>query len=61
MKITTGSGRDRRRELLDSVYSDRGLALSVGRLTVASSDYSAELYSYDDVKEDRELRHFSVA
>lgn len=51
---------DRRRELLDSVYSDRGLALSVGRLTVASSDYSAELYSYDDVKEDRELRHFSV-
>ena len=34
-----------RRKFLESIYSDEGLGLSVARLTIGSSDYSAELYS----------------
>lgn len=45
-----------RRALLEEVYSK----LSFARLTIGSSDYSAELYSYDDVEGDAELKHFSI-
>ena len=49
-----------RRALLESIYTEKGLGLSVGRLSVGSSDYSAELYSYDDTEGDVELKHFSI-
>ncbi len=49
-----------RRTFLESIYTKKGLGLSVGRLSVGSSDYSAELYSYDDVEGDVELKHFSI-
>ncbi len=44
-----------RQALLKDIYIDKGI--SVGRLTVASSDYSAELYSYCDEKG---LENFSI-
>ncbi len=47
--------------LLKRIYSKEGLELSVGRLTIGASDYSAELYSYDDVPGDTALEHFSIA
>lgn len=49
-----------RRQLLKSIYSKDGLNLSVGRLTIGSSDYSAELYTYDDTENDITLQNFSV-
>ncbi|MBE6640216.1 MAG: hypothetical protein E7619_01390 [Ruminococcaceae bacterium] len=49
-----------RRELLEKVFTPKGLNLSVIRVSIASSDYSPELYSYDDVPFDTELKHFSV-
>ena len=36
---------DHRRELLKAIYSVEEAGLSVGRLSIGSSDYSAELYS----------------
>lgn len=51
---------NRRKEFLNEIYSDDGLGLSVGRISVGASDYSAELYSYDDEPFDVELKHFSV-
>lgn len=51
---------DARKELLTNIYTSDGLGLSVGRLTIGSSDYSAEVYSYDDEPFDVELKHFSV-
>lgn len=51
---------EKRREFLEYVYGKDGLNLSVGRLCVGSSDYSAELYSYDDVPFDTDLKYFSV-
>ena len=51
---------DERRALLEQIYGKEGLGLSVARLTVGASDYSAELYSYDDVENDVELKHFSI-
>lgn len=52
--------QDARAALLRQIYTADGLNLSVARLTVGSSDYSAELYSYDDVENDLSLAHFSV-
>ncbi len=49
-----------RTKFLNDIYSPDGLNLSVGRLSIGASDYSAELYSYDDVAGDVGLEHFSV-
>ena len=45
---------------LKSIYSNDGLGLSVGRLTIGASDYSTKVYSYDDVADDVKLEHFSI-
>ena len=49
-----------RKELLRKIYTKDGLGLSVGRICVGSSDYSPELYSYDDYPFDTSLEHFSI-
>lgn len=49
-----------RTKFIKEIYSEDGLNLSVARISVGSSDYSAELYSYDDVDGDIELKHFSI-
>lgn len=49
-----------RRAFLESIYGKEGLNLSVGRLSIGSSDYSAELYTYDDVDGDTALERFSI-
>ena len=49
-----------RKEFLKSIYSKEGLNLSVARLAIGSCDYSAEIYTYDDVPGDISLEHFSV-
>ena len=51
---------EKRRAFLKEIYGKDGLGLSIGRVTIASSDYSAELYSYDDVEGDTALEHFSI-
>ncbi|MBR3967321.1 MAG: hypothetical protein IKJ91_09645 [Clostridia bacterium] len=50
----------KRKELLRHIYSKNELGLSVGRICVGSSDYSPEIYSYDDHPFDTSLEHFSV-
>lgn len=51
---------DAREKLLRQIYTEEGLNLAIARLTVGASDYSAELYSYDDVDGDVALKHFSI-
>lgn len=51
---------EERKEFLRDIYTNEGIGLSLGRLTIGPSDYSAELYSYDDVPNDIELKHFSI-
>ena len=52
--------KEQRESFLQSVYGKEGLRLSIGRLSIASSDYSPQIYSYDDVEGDTELKHFSI-
>lgn len=52
--------KSERSEFLKSIYSTEGLGLNVARVSIGSSDYSAEVYSYDDVPFDTELKHFSI-
>ena len=49
-----------RRALLEQIYGKNGLGLRMARLSIGASDYSAELYSYDDVPIDTALQHFSI-
>jgi glucosylceramidase len=46
--------------LLADLYGPAGLRLSVGRTCIGSSDYTTEMYSYDDGVEDPELKRFSI-
>ena len=52
--------KEERKKLLHHLYSENGLGISLGRICIASSDYSPEIYSYDDVADDTTLLHFSV-
>ena len=51
---------ERRREFLEMVFSKKGAGVSMGRIHVGCSDYSAHIYTYDDVADDMELKHFSI-
>ena len=52
--------KEQRETFLQSVYGKEGLRFRIGRLSIGASDYSAEVYSYDDVEGDIKLEHFSV-
>ena len=52
--------KSERRALIEDVFTEKGLNLSVARLCIGSSDYSPEIYSYDDVADDTSLLCFSV-
>ncbi|MBE6592648.1 MAG: hypothetical protein E7642_01495 [Ruminococcaceae bacterium] len=49
-----------RRALIEDLYGKKDGGFSVARLTMGASDYSAELYTYDDVEGDVALEHFSI-
>ncbi len=50
-----------RREVYQRLFSREGLGLNMARISVAASDYSRDCFSCDDVPEDVEMKHFSVA
>ena len=52
--------KEERETLLLHLYSKAGLHMNIARLTVGASDYSAEVYTYDDVENDITLEHFSI-
>ncbi|MFH4977701.1 hypothetical protein AB6A40_004410 [Gnathostoma spinigerum] len=50
-----------RANLMRSYFGDDGIQYSLGRVPIASCDFSTREYSYDDVENDFELKHFSLA
>ena len=50
-----------RQKFLGDTFSPAAMNLNVGRATIGASDYSRDLYSYDDVADDLAMRHFSIA
>lgn len=51
-----------RNKVLDNLLDVRqGAGLCFNRLPVAASDFSTNVYSYDDTKDDYELKNFSIA
>lgn len=49
-----------RGELLNELFSQKGMAFSVCRICVGSSDYSRNVFSYDEGEPDPELKRFSI-
>ena len=39
---------NKRKELLADIYGEKGLGLSIARVSIGASDYSTEIYSYED-------------
>ncbi len=53
---------ERRREVMDRIFSERGANFSLARTTIGATDFSVEgRYSYADVPGDAALEHFSIA
>uniref|UniRef100_V5GWN7 Glucosylceramidase n=1 Tax=Ixodes ricinus TaxID=34613 RepID=V5GWN7_IXORI len=50
-----------RGKLLESYFSEEGLDYNMGRVPIASSDFSTRVYSYADVANDFKLLKFSLA
>jgi glucosylceramidase len=52
---------EKRREVMDRVFSERGANFSLTRTPIGSTDFSVEgKYSYAEVAGDKELGHFSI-
>ena len=52
---------DMQNTLLNSYYSEEGLEYTLGRIPIASCDFSTEVYSYNETPEDFDLSDFSIA
>ncbi len=50
-----------RQKFLTDTFSPSAMNLSVGRTSIGASDYSRDLYNYDDTPGDLTLQHFSIA
>ena len=48
------------KQILSDMFAQDGFEYSVVRTTIAGSDFSARAYSYDDVDDDYDLKHFSL-
>ena len=46
--------------LLSNYYSTSGIEYSIGRVPIASCDFSQGIYSYDDMENDYDLDNFSI-
>jgi glucosylceramidase len=46
---------------LDAYYSTSGIGYSMGRIPIASTDFSTSIYSYDDTVGDLSMSKFSIA
>lgn len=49
-----------RQKFLAETYSPQQMGLNLGRASIGSSDYSRNVFNYDDVDGDTELKHFSI-
>ena len=47
--------------LLDLYFSKEGLQYSLGRIPIGSCDFALAWYSYDEVRDDANLTHFTVS
>ena len=53
--------QDERAKLLSDLYGPEGLNMNAARLTIGSSDYSPEAYTYADTPDDPGMVYFSMA
>lgn len=49
-----------RQKFLQDTFSPRQMNLSVGRTSIGASDYSRDVYSYNDTRDDLTMQHFSI-
>ena len=47
-------------KVFDAYFSKSGIGYTVGRVPMASCDFSTHIYSYDDVDGDFELKNFKL-
>ena len=52
--------KEAKEELLNEIFSPSQMGFNVGRTTVAQSDYGVVCYSYNDKKDDVEMKNFSI-
>ncbi|PAV80452.1 hypothetical protein WR25_22915 [Diploscapter pachys] len=54
-------GDKAQRNLLRAYFTENGLEYNIGRVPIASTDFSTRVYSYDDSKNDFELKNFNLS
>ena len=52
---------DTRQQFMKETFSPRAMNLNVGRTSIGASDYSRDVYNYDDTAGDLTMQHFSIA
>ena len=53
--------KDKRHEVMKNIYGEQGANFSLARTVIGATDFSVDGgFSYDDVKDDKKLVHFSI-
>ena len=53
--------KEKRQKVMADIYGKQGANFSLARTVIGATDFSVEGgFSYDDVKDDKKLRHFSI-
>ncbi|GAB9475589.1 Glycosyl hydrolase family 30 protein [Globisporangium polare] len=47
-------------KIVDAYFSESGLQYTIGRIPIASTDFSDSIYSYNPVVDDFDMTHFSI-
>ena len=59
--LLSGMQPSARQIFLEETFAPGKMNLNVGRTSIGASDYSRDLYSYDEITDDVEMKHFSIA
>ena len=53
--------KDKRQQVMNKIYGEQGANFAMARTVIGATDFSVQGgFSYDDVKEDKQLLHFSI-
>lgn len=48
------------KEIIEAYYGDSGIGYTTGRLPIHSCDFSVDVYTFDDVEDDKTLKYFDT-
>lgn len=60
MKEVFSLPKEKQREIFDELFTEAGLGFRYNRISIGANDFAEDWYSYNDVRYDYAMEHFSI-